>query len=114
MSTSGAVLLTTKDAKTKTIAPFPVQMKTPTGFSFMGFSSQEVGSYYLRHLGASEAHHAFVSAREFFSGAPPEGRKMSKIVFFRNEQDVDIHLRDRENFPYQDYELSVEETEKEG
>ena len=109
-----AVLLCVRPGSFGATETAPVQMKTSTGVNFIGFSSQEVGSYYMRRIGIRGEHYDFISLGAFFDTAPAEGRKKSKIVFFRSEDDVDIHARDRAKFPYRDYELSPDEIPKEG
>ena len=89
-------------------------METTSGVHFVGFRSHEIGSYYVRRLSMAAQHFDFVSLSVFFARVPKEEQKRSKVVFFRTEQDVDLHVQDRSKFPYPDYELSPDEVANEG
>lgn len=87
----------------------PIRMKTPTGLHLIGFGSQEVGAYYIRTVGLDQGDYDFIEAEGYFAAAPNKDRKSEQIVFFRREQDVDLHLQDRSRFPYLEYQLTSDD-----
>jgi hypothetical protein len=92
----------------------PIRMKTPTGLRLIGFSSQEVGAYYIRMLGLDRLTYNFTGLAAHFGTVSNVEKKTEQIVFFRSERDVDLHLEDRSRFPYQEYQLTSDDLEPKG
>lgn len=86
-----------------------IGIKTPNTAAFVGFSSQEVGAYFLQKAKLDPTDFDLVDIHVALQGLTDEHLDKLNIVIYQNETDVDNFLDMREHFPYPEYVLSASE-----
>jgi len=71
-----------------------------------------VGAYYIAKLALRRELYDFIDVRTYFEGLSEAERSSERILLFRSEADVDLHLRDRVSFPYDEFQLTPRDLEK--